>query len=88
MTRTEERRSVPTSIPYNEGAKKQPYYDGVFYKSVMPPKLAEQFKTLKNPELDKIRTGHVKATNLGPGITPKGLETFRLLKQDPVLVCS
>ena len=32
MNRTEEKRLVPTSIPYAEGAKKQPYPDGKFYK--------------------------------------------------------
>ena len=33
FNRTEEKRYVPTSIPFNEGQRKQPFADGVFYKS-------------------------------------------------------
>lgn len=69
LTRMEEKRYVPTSIPYNEGAKKQPYDDGNFYKSQMPSSLADSIKRMKNSELDKLKSAHVKATNLGPGVS-------------------
>ena len=34
MNRTEEKRMYLTSIPYAEGAKKQPHPDGKFYKLI------------------------------------------------------
>ena len=84
----EDRRLVSTSIPYNEGAKKQPYDDGVFYKSVMPSQMVDSIKRLKNPELEKLRAANVKSTNLGPGVSQMTMDTFRLLKTDPILACS
>ena len=45
----------------------------------------DAFKRMKNPELDKLKTTHIRATNLGPGVSQMTMDTFRLLKNDPVL---
>lgn len=85
FNRTEEKRYVPTSVPFNEGARKQPYPDGVFYKYMKSAQETDAFKRMKNPELEKLQSAHVKATNLGPGVSDTTMDTFRLLKSDPVL---
>ena len=86
LNRQEEKRLIVTSLPYNEGEKKKPHKDGTFYKSTMPSDMAEVFKRLSNPDIDKMKSAHVRATNLGPGIPDNTLNTFRLLKQDPQLM--
>jgi hypothetical protein len=48
--------------------------------------MIDSIKRIKNPELDKMRSAHVKATNLGPGVSDLTMDTFRLLKNDPILV--
>lgn len=76
---------MPTSFPFDEGARKQPHIDGVFHKSLRPAAVTDAFKRMKNHELEKLRSAHVKATNLGPGVSQMTLDTFRLLKSDPIL---
>ena len=89
MDRMEEKRQNPTSLVYKEGEKKKPQYqDGVFYKYTMPVSLAESIKRLKNPDLEKLKAAHVKATNLGPGVSQMTMDTFRLLKNDPIILNS
>ena len=84
MNRTEEKRLVPTSIPYAEGAKKMPHPDGNYYKQIKGSNIADRFQRLKNPDIDKMKSAHDMATNLGPGISDLCMDTFRLLKKDPV----
>ena len=73
----------------NEGEKKKPQYqDGIFYKYTMPLSLAESIKRQKNPDLEKLKAAHVKATNLGPGVSQMTMDTFRLLKNDPIILNS
>ena len=83
MDKIEEKRYGLTSIPFQEGIRKQPAYDGVFYKSTMSPNATDAFKRMKNPELDKIKAGNIAATHLGPGASQLSVDTFRLLKQNP-----
>ena len=54
----------------------------------MPVSLAESIKRLKNPDLEKLKAAHVKATNLGPGVSQMTMDTFRLLKNDPIILNS
>ena len=42
----------------------------------------------KNPDLEKLKAAHVKATNLGPGVSQMTMDTFRLLKNDPIILNS
>ena len=88
FTRTEEKRFGATSLPYAEGAKKQPYPDGNFYKQIKNQNIAERFSRTKNPEIEKLRSAHVAATNLGPGVSEFCMDTFRLLKRDPIKASS
>ena len=39
---------------------------------------------MKNPEIEKLKTAHVMQTNLGPGVSDMCVDTFRLLKKDPL----
>ena len=88
MNRTEEKRLVPTSIIYAEGAKKQPYPDGNFYKQIKGSNIADRFQRLKNPDIEKLKTAHCNSTNLGPGVSDMCMDTFRLLKKDPLMIQS
>ena len=45
----------------------------------------DAFKRLKNPELEKLKSAHIYAPNLGPGVSQMTMDTFRLLRNDPVL---
>ena len=84
LNRQEEKRLVPTSIPFNEGARKAPAADGIFYRSQQAASMTDAFKRLNNPELEKMKTAHLKATNLGPGVAQTTLDTFKLLRKDPI----
>ena len=87
LNRQEEKRPIITSIPFNEQERKKPSKNGVFYKYTHPANITDAFKRLQNPDIDKMKTAHVKATNLGPGVPQQSLDAFRLLKQaqDPLL---
>ena len=67
-------------MPFKEGERKKPFKDGVFYKSTVPTHLTDAFKRMHNPEIDKMKTAHYRATNLGPGVPQLTLDAFRLLK--------
>ena len=87
VDKREEKRKVITSIPFDEQARKQPAKNGVFYKYQAPANITDAFKRLQNPDIDKMKSANVKATNLGPGVPQQSLDAFRLLKQaqDPLL---
>jgi len=51
----------------------------------MPAGMTDTFKRLNNPDITKMKSAHVRAANLGPGVPQNSLDTFRLLKQDPQL---
>ena len=53
---------------------------------MQPSSLTDAFKRLKNPELEKLKSANVYATNLGPGVPDATVDTFRLLKNDPKLI--
>ena len=87
LNRQEEKRPVVTSIPYDEGAKKKPYKDGTFYKSMaIPASMTDAFKKLKNTDIERMKKASVRAAHIGPGVPQNSLDTFRLLKQDPQLI--
>jgi len=46
--------------------------------------MTDAFKRLNNPELEMMKTAHLKATNLGPGVDQLTVDTFKLLRKDPV----
>lgn len=46
--------------------------------------MTDAFKRLNNPELEKMKTAHLKATNLGPGVAQTTVDTFKLLRKDPI----
>ena len=52
---------------------------------MQPAQASDAFKRLKNPELDKLKSANIRATNLGPGVSDMCMDTFRLLRTDPVL---
>lgn len=83
LIRQEDKRHVPTSLPYAEGEKKKPSKNGTFYKFVNPTIVTDAFKTATNTDIERIKNAHVRASNLGPGINDRSVDTFRLLKKDP-----
>ena len=72
-----------TSVPFNEGERKKPHKDGIFYKSAVPQHMTDAFKRMPNSEISKMKTAHIRAKNLGPGVPQLSIDAFRLLKQDP-----
>ena len=68
LNRQEEKRPILTSIPFNEAEKKKPANNGIFYKYTHPATMTDAFKRLSNPDIEKMKKAHVKATNLGPGV--------------------
>ena len=48
--------------------------------------MTDAFKRLNNPDLEKLKSANVYATNLGPGVPDSTVDTFRLLKNDPKLL--
>ena len=80
LNRQEEKRTIPTSLPYPEGEKKKPAKNGTFYKFVNPACVIDAFKRTSNPDIVKIKSAHPRATNLGPGVPDMSRDTFRLLK--------
>ena len=69
-------------MPYPEGEKKKPAKNGTFYKFLNPASVTDAFRRTSNPEIEKIRNAHPRATNLGPGIPYLSRDTFRLLKDN------
>ena len=48
-------------MPFNEGERKKPHQDGIFYKSTMPQHMTDAFKKMPNSEIAKMKTAHIRA---------------------------
>jgi len=46
--------------------------------------MTDAFKRLNNPDIEKMKSASVMASNLGPGVAQTTLDIFRLLKNDPL----
>ena len=46
--------------------------------------MTDAFNSLKNPEIEKMKSASSTAKNLGPGIPDATMDAFRLLKKDPI----
>jgi hypothetical protein len=46
--------------------------------------MTDAFKRMNNPEIEKMKSASIMATNLGPGVPQVAMDTFRLLKNDPI----
>ncbi len=68
MVRQEEKRLGPTSIPFQESLHKQPNSNGIFQRAYQPATITDAFTRLNNPEIEKMKTAHLRAPNLGPGV--------------------
>ena len=84
LNRTEERRLGPTSLPFKDQIRPAPGSDGLHHKYVQPHYMTDAFNSMKNPEIEKMKSAHVTAKNLGPGIPDATMDAFRLLKKDPI----
>ena len=81
LKRETERRYGPTSLVYNEQARRLPNQHGVYNKTggeLLSTK--EAFHKNKNLEIDLIKQASKAAKHVGPGVTDKCQETFKLLR--------
>jgi hypothetical protein len=81
MRKESDRRYGPTSLVYDEMKRRQPNIHGVYNKTggeLLSTK--EAFHKNKNHEIDLIKNSSLAAKTLGPHITDKAQETFKLLR--------
>ena len=79
--RDQERVYGPTSLVYNEQARRKPNNVGVFNKtggSLLGT--VEAFHKNKNQEINEIKKASLAAKTLGPHVSDKCQETFKLLR--------